>query len=152
MVMTLQPGLIRLHASRKDVVQPGTKKSAARDDAATPTVRHTALVAASEAYTRTLPPAYWFKRNVENLQKILNTNPETGKEFEHTLAAAENVQRAVTRDSKDVSERTWEEKIGGNAGQRPSDADGSAASASNAAAPKKGKKAKDAAPAATAAA
>lgn len=115
MVMTLQPGLIRLHAARKNVVQPGTKQSATRDDAETPTVRHTAMVASSEAYTRTLPPAYWFKRNMESLQKILNSGEE-GKEYEHTLAAAENVQRAVTRDCKDVEERTWEEKIGGEKG------------------------------------
>lgn len=143
LIMTLQPGLIRLHASRKNVVQPGTKQSAMRDDADTPTVRHTAMVAASESYTRTLPPAYWFKRNAEALQKILNANGEESKEYEHTLAAAENVQRAVTRDMKDVAEKTWEEKAGGAA----ADADAS----KGADAPKKAKKVRDA-PAATAAA
>lgn len=150
MVMTLQPGLIRLHASRKNVVQPGTKQSATRDDADTPTVRHTAMVAGSEAYTRTLPPAYWFKRNLESLQKILNS-AEEGKEFEHTMAAAENVQRAVTRDCKDVEERTWEEKIGGD----KADANAAASAGGEGAATggaKKTKKAKDAAPAAAVAA
>lgn len=144
LIMTLQPGLIRLHASRKNVVQPGTKQSAMRDDADTPTVRHTAMVAASESYTRTLPPAYWFKRNAESLQKILNVNGEESKEYEHSLAAAENVQRAVTRDCKDVTEKTWEEKVGGSAA---ADADAN----KPADAPKKAKKVRDA-PAAAAAA
>ena len=147
MVMTLQPGLIRLHAARKNVVQPGTKQSATRDDAETPTVRHTAMVAGSEAYTRTLPPAYWFKRNMESLQKILNSGEE-GKVYEHTLAAAENVQRAVTRDCKDVEERTWEEKVGGEKADASSAAPAATAATGGA---KKTKKAKDAPAAAVAA-
>lgn len=113
--MTLQPGLIKLYANRKEVVQAGTKQSSTRDDAEKPTVRHTAMVASTESYTRSLPPAFWFKRNAEQLRKIMSPtgNAEVCKEFDDTADAAENVQRAVTRTVKDVKEKTWEEELSG---------------------------------------
>lgn len=154
-VMMLQPGMLQLHAARKNVVQPGTKQSATRDDAGTPTVRHTAMIASSESYTRVLPPAFWFKRNVEHIRKILSA---TGGEEEYNsmLSAAENVQRAVTRDIKDVEERTWEEKLGGGtaaAAAAAADSAGADGVADTAAPAKKGKKkVKDSAPAPEAAA
>lgn len=148
--MTLQPGLIKLQANRKDVVQAGTKESSTRDDAEKPTVRHTAMVASQESYTRSLPPAFWFKRNAENLRKILSPtgNAEVCKEFDDTAAAADNVQRAVTRDIKDVKEKTWEEELPGGGGAAASkaaqkDANGGSAAAPAAAttSPKRSKKA-----------
>ncbi|PWN88095.1 hypothetical protein FA10DRAFT_232892 [Acaromyces ingoldii] len=115
LVMTLQPGLIRLHAERKDVVQPGTKQSTRRDDGEKPTIRHQAMVASHESYLRILPPAFWFKKNAEVLRKILSSqgNAEQSKEYDETLAAAENVQRSHQRTVKDVKEKTWEEVIEG---------------------------------------
>jgi hypothetical protein len=145
LVMTLQPGLIQLHAKRNDVIQAGTKESSTRDDVEKPTVRHSAMVASSEAYTRTLPPAFWFKRNVQNLCKIMSPtgNTETSKEYDDTMAAAENVQRAVTRVIKDVKEKTWEEELPGGgsnaAAKAPKEASGNGAPA--AASIKKNKKA-----------
>lgn len=111
--MTLQPGLIRLHAERKDVIQPGTKQSTRRDDGEKPTIRHQAMIASHESYLRILPPAHWFKKNAENLRKILSShgNAEQSPEFEATLTAAENVQRSHQRTVKDVNEKTWEEVI-----------------------------------------
>lgn len=142
LVMMLQPGLIKLEASRKDVVQPGTRQSSTRDDAEKPTVRHTAMVASSEAYTRSLPPAFWFKRNAESLRKILSAtgNAETSKEYDDTAAAAENSQQAVTRDVKDVHEKTWEEELPGGAKGAKDVGGGGAPAASSA---KKTKKAKE---------
>lgn len=142
--MTLQPGLIQLHAKRNDVIQAGTKESFTRDDAEKPTVRHSAMVASSEAYTRSLPPAFWYKRNVQNLCKILSPtgNTETSKEYDDTLAAAENNQRAVTRVIKDVKEKTWEEELAGAAAataKATKEANGTAAPAATSA--KKNKKA-----------
>lgn len=103
-----------------------------RDDADTPTVRHTAMIASTESYTRTLPPAFWYRRNAENLRKILSGGTgDTSKEFDDTLAAADNVQRAVTRDIKDVTEKNWEEKLDG----------GAASKSAEGAEPKKAKKA-----------
>jgi hypothetical protein len=115
--MCLQPGLVTLHANRKDVVQQGTKQSTIRDDAENPSVRHTAMVASSESYTRTLPPVFWFKRHGEHLRKILSAtgNAEISKEYDDTAEAADNVQRAVTRDVKDVKEKSWEEELPANA-------------------------------------
>lgn len=144
--MTLQPGLIKLQASRKDVVQAGTKESSARDDAEKPTVRHTAMVASHESYTRSLPPAFWFKRNAENLRKILSPtgNAEVCQEFDDTSAAAENVQRAVTRDIKDVKEKTWEEELPGGGASKAAQKDANAAPTAPTAtttSPKKSKKA-----------
>lgn len=140
--MTLQPGLIKLHANRKDVVQAGTRQSSIRDDAEKPTVRHTAMVSSSESYTRTLPPAFWFKRHAEHLRKILSAtgNAESSKEFDETAAAAENVQRSVTRDIKDLKEKTWEEELPGNAKAIPKESSSGGAPAAAGGA-KKGKKA-----------
>lgn len=142
--MTLQPGLIQLHAKRNDVIQAGTRESSTRDDADKPTVRHSAMVASSEAYTRTLPPAFWFKRNVQHLCKIMSPtgNTETSKEYDDTMAAADNVQRAVTRVIKDVKEKTWEEELpggGSNAAKAPKEASGNGAPAATSV--KKNKKA-----------
>lgn len=144
--MTLQPGLIRLHAERKDVIQPGTKQSTRRDDGEKPTIRHQAMVASHESYLRILPPAHWFKKNAENLRKILSShgNAEQSPEFEATLSAAENVQRSHQRTVKDVKEKTWEEVIDGPAA---SHAEGGAKSGGSA---KKSKAAKEAAAKATA--
>lgn len=116
LVMTLQPGLIKMHANRKDVVQPGSKQSSVRDDAEKPTVRHTAMVATSESYTRSLPPPFWFKRHGEHLRRILSAtgNGEVSQEFDDTAAAAEEPRRGgTTRDIKDVKEKSWEEELPG---------------------------------------
>jgi hypothetical protein len=143
LVMTLQPGLIQLHAKQNNVVQAGTKESSNRDDAEKPTVRHSAMVASSEAYTRLLPPAFWYKRNVQNLCKILSPtgNTETSKEYDDTLAAAENVQRAVTRVIKDVKEKTWEEELPGAAAAKATKEAKEGSAAPAAASVKKNKKA-----------
>jgi hypothetical protein len=111
--MTLQPGLIKLHAHRKDVIQSGTKQSSTRDDAETPTIRHTAMVASVESYTRSLPPPHWFKRHTEHLRRILSAtgNVDSSKEYDDTAAVADNSQLAVTRDIKDLKEKTWEEEL-----------------------------------------
>lgn len=149
LVMTLQPGLIKLHANRKDVVQAGTKETSTRDDAEKPTVRHTAMVASTESYTRSLPPAFWFKRNAEHLRKIMSPtgNAETCKEYDDTAAAADNMQRAVTRTAKDVKEKTWEEELtGGQAAAAAAKAAakdaGSGAPAASPTSPKAAKKTK----------
>lgn len=105
LVMCLQPGLARLHAFRDNVVQAGTHEVDVREDADPPTARHRALIAASESYERVLPPAYWFKRNREELEVIL------GEGFEPTLAAAENMQRSTVRNIKNVEEKMWEEVL-----------------------------------------
>ncbi|KDN46265.1 hypothetical protein K437DRAFT_268148 [Tilletiaria anomala UBC 951] len=108
LLQVLQPGLARIHASRKDVIQPGTMQSGMRDDAEAPTVRHRAQVAASESYMRTLPPAFWLKRNEGELRKIL-----TEKTFDETLKAAEEGQArgATERTVKDIKEKVWEEQL-----------------------------------------
>lgn len=74
LVMCLQPGLARLFAWREDVIQQGTHETDVRDGINPedpPTARHRAMVAASESYQRVLPPPYWFKRNRDDLEKIL---------------------------------------------------------------------------------
>lgn len=108
LVQVLQPGLARIHATRKDVVQNGTKQSDMRDDAEVPTIRHRAQVAASESYLRTLPPAYWLRRNEGELRKIL-----TETTFDETLAAADAgaARGAHERTVKGVAEKVWEEKL-----------------------------------------
>ncbi|UZJ54064.1 hypothetical protein CBS101457_003384 [Exobasidium rhododendri] len=113
LVMTLQPGLIKLHAHRKDVVQAGTKQSSARDDVEMPTVRHTAMVASVESYTRSLPPPHWFKRHTDHLRRILSAtgNIDSSKEYDATAAVAETNQVAATREIKDLKEISWEEEL-----------------------------------------
>lgn len=105
LVMTLQPGLLRLYSWRDNVIQAGTHEVDVREDAEPPTARHRALIAAHETYERVLPPAYWFKRNRDDLEKIL------GEGFEPTLAAAENAERSTSRGIKDVEEKIWEELV-----------------------------------------
>ncbi|CAD6885011.1 unnamed protein product [Tilletia laevis] len=105
LVMCLQPGIARLHAEKRDVIQHGTLVKDIRDDLETPSTRCRALVAESESYTRTLPPAYWLIRNVEMLSKILDDG------YEPTLAAAKENARCVTRSVKNVEHRVWEEKV-----------------------------------------
>ncbi len=106
LVMTLQPGLARLTASRKDVIQPGTKESDVRDDAEGQTIRHRAMVAATESYMRIVPPAYWYRRNETWLRKILSDAA-----YDACLAAADATQRSAQRTTKDVKEKVWEEKV-----------------------------------------
>jgi len=106
LVMTLAPGLIRLHASRKDAMLPGSHTQETRDDPVAPSVRHSAIFAASEQLARVLPPAFWFKRNSEHLRKILGD-----AEFEAAEAAANDEERATSRILGDVAERTWEEML-----------------------------------------
>lgn len=106
LVMTLQPGLARLTATRKDVIQPGTKESDVRDDAEGQTIRHRAMVAATESYMRVVPPAYWYRRNETWLRKILSDAT-----YETCVRAAEDNGRATTRTVKDVKEKVWEEKV-----------------------------------------
>ncbi|EPQ31397.1 uncharacterized protein PFL1_00732 [Pseudozyma flocculosa PF-1] len=106
LVQCLAPGMARLQYNRKDAIQPGTKQSDLRDDGDAPTMRHRAMVAASEKMTRTLPPAFWLKKNAEELKKIFGAEA-----FEATMHAAEDPQRATTRDVKNVQEKVWEEKI-----------------------------------------
>ncbi|CAO1628707.1 unnamed protein product [Sympodiomycopsis kandeliae] len=105
LVMCLQPGLTRLHAWRDNVIQPGTHEVDVREDAEPPTARHRAMMASTESYSRVLPPPYWFKRNRDQLEKIL------GEGFEPTLEAAENSQRSTVRIVKDVQEKIWEEVV-----------------------------------------
>ncbi|PWN53890.1 hypothetical protein IE53DRAFT_372801 [Violaceomyces palustris] len=106
LLQVLQPGMARLQYNRKDVTQRGTKQSDMRDDGEAPTIRHRAMVAASEKLTRTLPPSFWLKRNAEELKKIL------GQEgYDATLEASEDVSRSTTREVKGVAEKVWEEKI-----------------------------------------
>lgn len=109
LIQTLQPGLARIHASRKDVIQQGTRESDTRDDndgEGGQTIRHRAMVAASESYMRVLPPPFWFRRNETELRKIL-----TDGTFDAALAAAEDKARSGERTIKDVKEKTWEEKV-----------------------------------------
>lgn len=106
LVQCLSPGMARLQYNRKDAIQAGTKQSDLRDDGDVPTMRHRAMIAASEKMTRTLPPAFWMKKNAEELRKILGSD-----EYEATMLAAEDSQRATTRDVKDVKEKVWEERI-----------------------------------------
>lgn len=105
LVMCLQPGLARIHAFRENVMQAGTHEVDVRADADPPTARHRAMIAASESYERLLPPPYWFKRNRDDLEKIL------GEGFEPTLHAAEQQQRATVRNIKNVEEKVWEEVL-----------------------------------------
>ncbi|KAE8230447.1 hypothetical protein CF326_g4555 [Tilletia indica] len=105
LVMCLQPGIARLHAEKKDVIQHGTLVKDIRDDLETPSTRCRALVAESESYSRTLPPPYWLIRNEEMLTKILDVG------YEPTLAAAQEHARSVTRTVKNVEHRVWEEKV-----------------------------------------
>lgn len=105
LVQCLQPGLLRLFSWRENVIQQGTHEIDVREDAEPPTARHRAMIAESESYTRVLPPAYWFKRNRDELQRIL------GEGFEPTLKAAEDEDRTTTRTIKSVEEKVWEEVI-----------------------------------------
>lgn len=105
LVMCLQPGLARIHAFRDNVIQAGTHEVDIRADAEPPTARHRAMVAASESYERVLPPPYWFKRNRDDLEKIL------GEGFEPTLAAAQDQRCATVRNIKNVEEKVWEEVL-----------------------------------------
>lgn len=102
--MCLSPGMVTLQSSRKEAIQPGTKESDAREMEESISVRHRAIVG-NEFYTRTLPPAFWFKRNQEALTKIM------AEGYEPTLAAAEDMEKSTTRDIKDLKEKTWEEEI-----------------------------------------
>lgn len=113
LLMVLQPGLARISAMRKDVIQQGTKVSDVRDDADSPTMRHRAQVAASESYMRVLPPSFWMKRNEGELRKIL-----TEGTYEETAKAAESAERSTERHIKDVKEKVWEEKVQGKADQK----------------------------------
>ncbi|KAN0061290.1 hypothetical protein ACQY0O_006136 [Thecaphora frezii] len=106
LVQCLAPGMARLQYNRKEAIQPGTKQSDLRDDGEAPTMRHRAMVAASEKMTRTLPPTFWLKKNAEELKKILGVEA-----YEATMRAADDPQRATTRDVKNVQEKVWEEKF-----------------------------------------
>ena len=75
-----------------------------REEGEAPSIRHRALVAATEAYLRILPPVFWLKRNEGELRKIL-----LDETFDATLEAAERVGHK--RTVKDVQEKTWEEAI-----------------------------------------
>jgi len=107
LIQTLQPGLARIHASRNDVIQQGTRESDTRDDGeGSQTIRHRAQVAASESYMRVLPPPFWFRRNETELRKILVDGA-----FDAALEAAEDKARSGERNIKDIKEKTWEEKV-----------------------------------------
>lgn len=105
LVQCLQPGLARLHAFRDNVIQAGTHEVDERMDAEPPTARHRAMIAGSESYERVLPPPYWFKRNRDDLEKIL------GEGFEATLRASEDAHRCTMRNIKNIEEKVWEEVI-----------------------------------------
>lgn len=104
LVMTLAPGLIVLNASRKDAMIPGSHVVETSPGA--PSIRHQGLFASSEELTRTLAPAFWYKRNAEHLRKILGDAA-----FEATLRAAEDEERCTTRKLGQVAERVWEEVL-----------------------------------------
>lgn len=106
LAMCLQPGMVRLHAQRSDVVQPGTRQTDENRDGDAPSVRVRAMVAQSESYQRLLPPSYWMKRNALQLRKILGDVA-----YDATLAATEDDARATRRTVTDVQEKIWEEAL-----------------------------------------
>lgn len=106
LVQCLSPGMARLQYNRKDAMQPNTKQSDLRDDPEAPAMRHRAVFAASEKMVRTLPPAFWLKKNEIELRKILGATA-----FEATMRAAQEPSRSHVRDVKGLNEKVWEEAL-----------------------------------------
>ncbi|SJX64271.1 uncharacterized protein SRS1_14920 [Sporisorium reilianum f. sp. reilianum] len=106
LVQCLSPGMARLEYNRKDAMQPNTKQSDLRDNPEAPAMRHRAVFAASEKMVRTLPPAFWMKKNEIELRKILGAEA-----FEATMRAAQDEKRSHVRDVKGLNEKVWEEAL-----------------------------------------